>query len=53
MVISTFMFFGYKDYLYFSSAETSVTDPMVSSVYKGPVIEASHSVVHEEQFLGY
>jgi hypothetical protein len=53
MVISTFMLFGYNDCLFFSSKETFIKYRRISNVYKRPVIEASHSVVHEDKFLGY
>jgi len=53
MVISTFMPFRYNDCLYSISAETFIKDLIISNVYKRPVIEACHSVVHEDKFLGY
>ena len=53
MIISTFMLVGYNGCLYLSSAETSVTDHVVPSVYKHPVIEVYHGVVHEYTFLGH
>lgn len=53
VVISTCMLVGYNDCLRFSSAETFIKYPLVSNVHKRPVIETSHSVVHECKFLGY
>jgi hypothetical protein len=53
MVISTFMLVGYNHCLYFLSARTFIKDHIVSNVYKLPVIEASHSVVREDKFMGY
>lgn len=53
MVISAFMLVGYKDCLYFSSAETFIKNPVVSSVYKFPEVKASHSVFHADKFMGY
>jgi hypothetical protein len=52
MVIYTFML-GYNDCLYSISADTFIKDPIISNVYKRPVIKACHSVVREDKFLGY